>query len=145
MGDIILWFILVNLSPAYYVALFGLFIMVFRHLPIRYAVIAAVLLMIATIFEQIDGTVDLFSLTNPVIWMFFFMVLVSIILGFWISNIIEQSTQRQQLIEQLKPPGRNWWLLNDVKASWKNGSGWHERSTIPGPGIFEHHHEFGSC
>ena len=102
IGDIILWFVLVNLSPAYYVALFGLFMMVFRHLPIRYAVIAAVLLMIATIFEQIDVTDEPFSLTDPVIWLFIFLALVSIILGFWISNIIEQSTQRQQLIEQLE-------------------------------------------
>lgn len=102
LGDIVLWFILVNLSPAYYVGLFGLFIMVFRHLPIRYAVIAAVLLMTATIFEQVDGTDSSFSLTDPVIWLFLFMVLVSIVLGFWISNIINQSTQRRQLIEQLE-------------------------------------------
>ncbi len=74
----------------------------FRHLPIRYAVIAAVLLMTATILEQVDGTDGSFSLTDPVIWLFFFMALVSIILGFWISNIIEQSTQRRQLIEQLE-------------------------------------------
>jgi len=102
LGDIVLWFILVNLSPAFYIALFGLFIMVFRHLPIRYAVIAAVLLMIATIFEQIDDTSGSFSLTDPVIWLFFFMVLVSVILGFWITSIINQSTQRRQLIEQLE-------------------------------------------
>ena len=101
-GDIILWFILVNISPAFYIALFGIFIMVFRHLPIRYAVIAAVLLMIATIFEQIDDTGGSFSLTDPLIWLFLFMVLVSVILGFWISNIIGQSTQRRQLIEQLE-------------------------------------------
>lgn len=102
MVDIILWFILVNISPAYYIGLFGMFIMAFRHLPIRYAVIAAVLLMIGTIFEQINDTGGSFKLTDPVIWLFFFMVLVSIVLGFWISNIIEQSTQRRHLIEQLE-------------------------------------------
>jgi signal transduction histidine kinase len=101
-GDIILWFILVNISPAYYIGLFGLFILVFRHLPIRYAVIATALLMTATIFEQIDDTGGPFSLTDPLIWLFLFMVLVSVILGFWISNIIEQSTRRRQLIEQLE-------------------------------------------
>lgn len=102
LGDIVLWFILVNISPVFYIALFGTFIMVFRHLPIRYAVIAAVLLMIATVFEQIDDTGGTFKLTDPVIWLFFFMVLVSVILGFWITNIINQSTQRRQLIEQLE-------------------------------------------
>jgi len=102
IGDIILWFILVNLSPAFYIALFGMFIMVFRHLPIRYAMIAAVLLMIATILEQIDDTGGAFQWTDPLIWLFFLMALVSIVMGFWISNIIEQSTQRRQLIEQLE-------------------------------------------
>jgi signal transduction histidine kinase len=101
-GDIIIWFILVNISPAFYIALFGLFIMVFRHLPIRYAVIAAVILMAATVFEQLSDTGGSFSLTDPVIWLFFFMVLVSVILGFWITNIINQSTGRRQLIEQLE-------------------------------------------
>ena len=101
-GDIILWFVLVNLSPAFYIALFGMFLMVFRHLPIRYAVLAAVLLMVATIFEQIDDGGGSFSLTDPLIWLFLFMALVSILLGFWISSIIEQSTQRRQLIEQLE-------------------------------------------
>jgi len=102
LGDIVLWFILVNLSPAFYIALFGLFIMVFRHLPIRYAVIAAVLLMVATVVEQLNDTGGSFNLTDPVIWLFFFMVLVSVILGFWITSIINQSTQRRQLIEQLE-------------------------------------------
>lgn len=102
MVDIIIWFMLVNISPAYYVALFGVFIMVFRHLPIRYAVIAAVLLMIATIIEQLSDAGDTFKLTDPVIWLFLLMALVSVILSFWISNIIEQSARRRQLIEQLE-------------------------------------------
>jgi signal transduction histidine kinase len=101
-GDIIFWFILVNISPVYYIGLFGMFIMVFRYLQIRYAVIAAVLLMIATIFEQLNNMSGSLTLTDPVIWLFFFMALVSIILGFWISAIIEQSTRRRQLIEKLE-------------------------------------------
>jgi signal transduction histidine kinase len=101
-GDIIFWFILVNISPAYYIGLFGMFIMVFRHLPIRYAVTAAVLLVIATAIEQLTDTGGTIELTDPVIWLFFLMALVSIILGFWISAIIEQSTKRRQLIEQLE-------------------------------------------
>lgn len=101
-GDIILWFLLVNLSPAFYIALFGMFIMVFRHLPIRYAVIAALLLVIATIIEQLTDAGGSFNLTDPAIWLFLLMALVSIMLGFWISNIIEQSTRRRELIEQLE-------------------------------------------
>lgn len=102
IGDIILWFVLVNISVAYYLALFGLFIQVFRQLPIRYAATAAILLMIATLFEQMADRGSPIDLTNPVIWLFFFMGLASIMLGIWISAIIEQSTKRRQLLEQLE-------------------------------------------
>lgn len=102
VGDIVLWFVLVNISVAYYVALFGLFSQVFRHLPIRYAASAAILLTVATIFEQVAGTGEAFSLTNPTIWLFFFMGLATILLGIWVWAIIDQSTRRRQLIEQLE-------------------------------------------
>ena len=102
LGDIIIWFVLVNISVAYYLALFGLFVQVFRHLTIRYAAPAAVLLTAATIFEQLAGPGESFSLTNPTIWLFFFMGLAAILLGIWVWAIIEQSTRRRQLIEQLE-------------------------------------------
>jgi signal transduction histidine kinase len=102
IGDIILWFVLVNISTAYYITLFGLFIAVFRHLPIRYAAIATLLLTIATIFEQLSNTGESISLKDPIIWLFFFMALASIILGSWVSAIIEQSTRRRELINQLE-------------------------------------------
>lgn len=102
IGDVILWFVLVNVSIAYYFALFGLFGQVFRHLPIRYAAIAAILLTLATIFEQLADIDESFTLTNPTIWLFFFMGLAAIILGIWVSAIIEQSSRRRELIEQLE-------------------------------------------
>jgi signal transduction histidine kinase len=102
IGDIILWFVLVNISLAYYIALFGLFAQVFRHLPIRYAAISAILMTAATVFEQLADIDQSFTLTNPTIWLFLFMGLAAIILGIWVSAIIEQSTQRRQLIEQLE-------------------------------------------
>lgn len=102
IGDVILWFVLVNISIAYYFALFGLFGQVFRHLPIRYAATAAILLTIATIFEQLADIDESFTLTNPTIWLFFFMGLAAIILGIWVSAIIEQSSRRRELIEQLE-------------------------------------------
>ena len=102
MVDIILWFVLVMISPAYYIALFGLFIAVFRNLPIRYAVVASLLLMIATIFEQFSDKNTSLKPTDPIIWLFLLLVLASITIGVWISAIIEQSTRRRQLIEQLE-------------------------------------------
>lgn len=102
IGDILLWFVLVNISWAYYFALFGLFGQVFRHLPIRYAATAIILLTTAIIFEQLTDTGESFSLTNPTVWPFLFMGLATIILGIWVTAIIEQSTRRRQLIEQLE-------------------------------------------
>ena len=102
IGDIVLWFVLVNISPAYYFALFGLFIQVFRNLPIRYAAVAIFLLTATVVFEQIIDAGESFTLTNPAIWSFLFMVIASVLMGIWISAIIEQSSRRRELIEQLE-------------------------------------------
>jgi signal transduction histidine kinase len=102
IGDAILWFVLVNISPAYYLALFGLFGQVFRHLPVHYAAVAAILLTVATVIEQLTDSSDTFTLANPTLWLFFFMGLGAIVLGIWVSAIIEQSTRRRELIEQLE-------------------------------------------
>ena len=102
IGVIVLWFALVNMSPAYYFTLFGLFGQVFRHLPLRYGVIAVLILTGSIIYEQLADASATFSLTNPTIWVFLFTALGAIILGVWITAIIGQSTRRRQLIEQLE-------------------------------------------
>ena len=102
MGDIILWFVLVTISPVYYIALFGLFGQVFRHLPIRYAATAIVCLTAAIIVEQLADSGEAFALTNPTVWPFLFMGLAGIVLGIWVTAIIDQSTRRRELIEQLE-------------------------------------------
>lgn len=102
MGVIVLWFALVNMSPAYYFALFGLFGQVFRHLTIRYSVIAILTLTGFIIYEQLAAAGAPFSLTNPTIWVFLLTALGAIILGVWITAIIGQSMRRRQLIEQLE-------------------------------------------
>jgi hypothetical protein len=65
IGVIVLWFALVNMSPAYYFTLFGLFGLVFRHLPLRYGVTAVLILTGAIIYEQLADAGATFSLTNP--------------------------------------------------------------------------------
>lgn len=102
MIDIMWWFVLVSISIAYYFALFGLFIQVFRHLPRRFAAIASILLTGALIFEQLTDAGEPFSLDNPSLWLFLFMGLAAILIGIWISAVIEQSAERGLLIEQLK-------------------------------------------
>jgi signal transduction histidine kinase len=102
IGVIVLWFALVNMSPAYYFTLFGLFGQVFLHLPLRYGVIAVLILTGSIIYEQLADAGATFSLTNPTIWVFLLTALGAIILGVWITAIIGQSTRRRQLIEQLE-------------------------------------------
>lgn len=102
LGDILFWFVLVNLSNAYYVALFGLFSLVFRQLPIRYAALGAVLLTAATVLEQLAGPGETLNLASPVVWVFAFLGLATILLGVWVSAIVDQSARRRQLIEQLE-------------------------------------------
>jgi signal transduction histidine kinase len=102
IGVIVLWFALVNMSPAYYFTLFGLFGQVFLHLPLRYGVIAVLILTGSIIYEQLADAGATFSLTNPTIWVFLFTALGAIILGVWITAIIGQSARRRQLIERLE-------------------------------------------
>lgn len=102
IGVIVLWFALVNMSPAYYFTLFGLFGQVFRHLSLRYGVITVLILTGSILYEQLADAGATFSLKNPTIWAFLLTALGAITLGVWITAIIGQSTRRRQLIEQLE-------------------------------------------
>lgn len=102
LGDIIFWFILVNLSPTYYFALFGMFSQIFRHMPLRYAIVDTIILMGALSYKQFTEDGQPISLNDPIIWVYVFMGFAGILLGVWISAIIEQSTRRRQLIEELE-------------------------------------------
>lgn len=100
--DIGFWFVLVSISPAYYFVLFGMFGQIFRHLPIKWAAAATLILTAAIITAQLAENGRGISITDPAIWLFLFMGLSGIALGLWISSIISQSTQRRELIEQLE-------------------------------------------
>lgn len=102
LGDIGLWFILVNLSQAYYFVLAGLFSQIFRHLPIPYAIAATLLLITTIIYQQSGDAGQPISLDSPIVWIYLFAGAASILLGAWMSAIINQSMQRRQLIEQLE-------------------------------------------
>ena len=102
VGDMLLWIVLVNISPAFYLSLFGLFGQVFRHLPIRYAAVAILILTAGTIAEQVSDSNTPVDLTSPVVWVFVLTALAAILLGLWVSAIIGQSTRRRELIEELE-------------------------------------------
>ncbi len=103
LGDIGLWFVLVSFSSAYYFVLFGMFSQIFRHLPIYYAIVTTIILTAAIISKQLAERGEPSSMTSPVVWVFVVMSVTGmIILGTWISAIIQQSQQRRELIEQLE-------------------------------------------
>lgn len=102
LGDIGFWFVLVTLSPAYYFVLFGMFSQIFRHLPIKYAAAATLFLTAAIMYAQVAESEQGISLSDPMLWVFIFTGVSGIGLGVWISSIINQSTQRRELIEQLE-------------------------------------------
>ena len=99
--DIALWFVLVSLSLAFYLALFGLVLQIFRHLPVRQAAIAIGLTTGAVIVEQVGG-VDQVSPTDTTPWLAALIAVAVLGLGGWIGAVITQSTHRRELIAQLE-------------------------------------------
>ena len=97
---IALWFALVQISEGFYFILFGLISQLYITLPIRWAAVFTVLVLSLMAYMQTVGAGQPFS------WqiVFFYGVIgaVGILIGVWIDRIIRQSTERQDLIEQLE-------------------------------------------
>jgi signal transduction histidine kinase len=101
LGDIVLWYVLLTISPAFYFALFG-FGLIFYLLPIPYAAFATFTVMMGVIYNQVADTGAGLSLTDPRIWLFGLTGVSAVALGVWISAIVGQSTHRRNLINQLE-------------------------------------------
>lgn len=101
MGDIVLWYVLLTISPAFYFVLFG-FGLIFYLLPIPYAAFAALSVTLGVIYEQVVNSGAGPSLTDPRIWIFGFTAVGAVAMGVWISAIVGQSTRRRDLIKQLE-------------------------------------------
>ncbi len=101
MVDIVLWYVLLTISPAFYLVLFG-FGLIFYVLPIPYAVIATLTLTMGFIYEQIADSAGTISLTDPLIWRFGLIGVCAVAMGVWISAIVGQSSRRRDLIKQLE-------------------------------------------
>lgn len=101
MGDVILWYVLLTISPAFYFVLFG-FGLIFYILPIPYAAFAALSVTIGIIYNQVADRVEGLSLTDPLIWVFSFTGVGAVAMGIWITAIIGQSVRRRDLINQLE-------------------------------------------
>ena len=69
MGDVVLWYVLLTISPSFYFVLFG-FGLIFYLLPIRYAAFAVLSVTMGIIYEQVADSAVGLSLTDPSIWRF---------------------------------------------------------------------------
>ncbi|MGI8754510.1 MAG: sensor histidine kinase [Acidimicrobiales bacterium] len=101
VGTIALWTLLTLIDPVFYLLLFVLFSLVFTVAPIRIASGLALLLTIAIASVNVSGSTDAGAAIGLVL-----VALVSgamaVLLGRWIHGIIEQSRERDALIEQLE-------------------------------------------
>lgn len=101
MGDVVLWYILLTISPAFYFLLFG-FGLIFYLLPTRYAAFAALSITIGIIYEQVADSAEGLDLTDPLIPIIGFTAVGAVAMGVWISAIVSQSIRRRDLIKQLE-------------------------------------------
>ena len=101
MGDIVLWYVLLAISPAFYLVLFG-FGLIFYLLPIPYAAFATLSVMMGVIYDQVADSGAGLSLTDPLMWVIGLTGVSAVAMGVWISAIVGQSTRRRDLINQLE-------------------------------------------
>lgn len=97
-GQILLWYGLVRLDPAFYFVLAGLYSQIFLMLSPRWAVLATISL---TLLALISGGAGALHWENPALWAAISGAAAGLLLYGWITAIIRQSLARKALIEQL--------------------------------------------
>ncbi|MBK7893710.1 MAG: sensor histidine kinase [Candidatus Promineifilaceae bacterium] len=98
--SIIAWFILIRISPIYYLVLFGLFSQIYIMLPLPYASVSALLVAGLMAYNQTVGSGEPFSWQIGLIYLL--VGVGSVILGAWIHAIIQKSEERRELLDQLQ-------------------------------------------
>ncbi|MEI2610560.1 MAG: sensor histidine kinase [Candidatus Promineifilaceae bacterium] len=95
---IALWDGLVNRHPIFFFTIGGLFSQLFFLLPLSRAIPGSILFSALVAYEN---GVEL-AWNDLALWAFVFSSVVAVLVALWISAIIRQSSQRQELIEQLR-------------------------------------------
>ncbi|MCA9942793.1 MAG: sensor histidine kinase [Anaerolineales bacterium] len=98
--SIVAWFLLIRISPIYYLVLFGLFSQIYVSLPLRYASAAAIVVAALMAYNQTIDSGDAFSWQIGLIYLL--MGAASVVLGAWIHAIIQKSEERRELLNQLQ-------------------------------------------
>lgn len=95
----LVWFALTDIHPIYLFALFILFPHLYISLPLRWASVGAMLLMLLTILRQVtlnEQTLDKWLILGSI------MTIAGIILAYFIDSIIKESMARRDLIQKLE-------------------------------------------
>lgn len=102
LGLIACWYQLVTWHPSFNYLLFGLYSHIFGYLILRYAIPLSALLSILAAYVQSREAGIPFGLSNPLLIFLVFSTIIGGLLAVWIDQIIKQSSQRRELIEQLQ-------------------------------------------
>ncbi len=94
------WYFLIDISPVYYLVLFGLFSQLYIALPLRYASLGALILASLMAYHETVGSGRAFSWQSGLIYLM--VGVASIVLGSWIQAIIQKSEERRELLAQLQ-------------------------------------------
>lgn len=97
---IIGWYVLVQITPAFYMLLFSLYGQTFYVLTLPYGIPFSLILTALVAYMQVQSN-DV-TLGSPFVWIFLLMGVSGVGFALWISRIISQSAQRRELIEELE-------------------------------------------
>jgi len=99
-GLVAIWFGLVRIHPTFYAAQMGLWSQIFIALPIIWATAYALIIFALNFYQQTIGVNVAPDWLSALFWLG--VTAGGILIGIWIHNIISQSVERKQLIEQLE-------------------------------------------
>ena len=99
-GLVAIWFGLVYIHPTFYAAQMGLWSQIFIALPIAWATVYAMGIFALNFYQQTIGIDVASDWLSTLFWLG--LTAIGILVGIWIHNIINQSVERKQLIEQLE-------------------------------------------
>ncbi|MCP5101684.1 MAG: sensor histidine kinase [Chloroflexi bacterium] len=99
---VVVWFLLIQIHPIFFMTLFGLYSQFYYLLHIRNAIIGTVLMTLVWYFANAQLQGSTISLFDPILWYVMIGVLIGGLFGLWINGIISESVSRRELVEQLK-------------------------------------------
>ena len=102
LGIAVSWYFLAQISPIFFYTLFGLFGLFFYFLPLVWAIIAVTgfATVVLVTIAKLEG--EVFRLTDPNNLGFLLAIVAASLFAVWIGGIIEQSTNRRELVEALQ-------------------------------------------